>query len=143
MDSAKRVMNGTHATVWIDGELVGEAYGLQAKMKFTKEKVPMCGAMATDSKVVAMEGTGAVKLHKVFSRMGVLIGEKIRDGMDVRFTIVSKLADPDAYGFERVCYRNVSFDDLTLADFESGKAGKVDAPFTFTDYEYLDAVAPR
>lgn len=143
IDSAKRVMNGTFTSVWLDSELVGEAYGLQAKMKFTKEKVQLCGQMATDSKMVAAEGTGSLKMRKVYSRMGALIGEKIRNGQDVRFELVSKIADPDAYGAERVCYKNVSFDDLTLSDFEAGKIANVEAPFTFTDYEYLDLVAPK
>ena len=143
MDSAKRVMSGTWGTVWLDGELVGECYGIQAKTKYTKEKVSMDGQMATDSKVVATEGTGSLKMRKVFSRMGILIGENMRNGRDARFTIVSKLADPDAYGAERVCLKNVSFDDLTLVDREAGKVSNVEAPFTYTDYEYLDLVAPR
>ncbi len=75
------------------------------------------------------------------SRMAIAIGEAIRDGRDIRFTIISKLADPDAYGAERVVLKNVSFDDLTLADWETGKTGTVTVPFTFTEYEYLDVIA--
>lgn len=35
---------------------------------------------------------------------------------------------------------NVSFDDLTLADWEAKSVGKVECPFTFTDYEFLDEI---
>ena len=79
-------------------------------------------------------------MHKVTSRMALAIGENIRNGKDVRFTIVSKLKDPDAYGAERVVLSNVSFDDLTLADWEAKSVGKVECPFTITDYEFLDEI---
>lgn len=137
---AKRVISGTWGEVWLDDEQVGECYGLQAKYTFNKEEVVICGQMATDSKVKSTKGTGSLKLHKVNSRMSLLIGEKIRNGQDVRFTIISKLADPDSYGAERVAVKNVSFDELTLADWEGGNLGKVECPFTFTDHKFLDTI---
>lgn len=140
MDSAKRVISGTWGQAWLDGDIMAECYGLQAKVKFNKEDVPICRQMATDKKVTSVECTGSVRLHKVNSRMAKAIGEKIRDGRDIRFTIVSKLADPDAYGAERVVLKNVSFDDVTLADWEAKSIGKVESPFTFTDYEFLDMI---
>ena len=133
MDSAKRVISGTWGEVWLDGDKVSECYGLQAKVSFNKEDIALCGQMASDKKVTSIECTGS-------SRMALAIGENIRNGKDVRFTIVSKLKDPDAYGAERVVLSNVSFDDLTLADWEAKSVGKVECPFTFTDYEFLDEI---
>lgn len=124
----------------MDGEQVGECYGLQAKFSFNKEKVALCGQMATDSKITGMEGTGSLKMHKVNSRMGALIGDRIAQGHDPRFTIIAKLADPDAFGAERVALYNVSFDDETIADWEAGNVGKIEAPFTFTRREFLDMI---
>jgi hypothetical protein len=135
-----RIMSGTWGEVWLDSDYVSESYGLQAKMSMTKEDVNLCGQMAVDKKVNSISYTGSIKLHKVNSRMVIAIGDKIKKGMDPRFTLISKLDDPDAYGAERVVLRNVSFDDLTLADWEVAKKGTVEAPFTFTDYEYLDKV---
>ena len=140
MDSAKRVVSGTWGEVWLDGDMVSECYGLQAKASFNKEDIALCGQMASDKKVTSIDCTGSLRLHKVTSRMAQAIGEHIRNGRDVRFTIVSKLKDPDAYGAERVVLRNVSFDDLTLADWEAKSVGKVECPFTFTDYEFLDVI---
>ena len=141
MDSAKRVISGTWGEVWLDGDKVSECYGLQAKVSFNKEDIALCGQMASDKKVTSIECTGSLRMHKVTSRMALAIGENIRNGKDVRFTIVSKLKDPDAYGAERVVLSNVSFDDLTLADWEAKSVGKVECPFTFTDYEFLDEIA--
>ena len=140
MDSAKRVISGTWGEVWLDGDKVSECYGLQAKVSFNKEDVALCGQMASDKKVTSIECTGSLRMHKVTSRMALAIGENIRNGKDVRFTIVSKLKDPDAYGAERVVLSNVSFDDLTLADWEAKSVGKLECPFTFTDYEFLDEI---
>ena len=140
MDSAKRVISGTWGEVWLDGDKVSEGYGLQAKVSFNKEDIALCGQMASDKKVTSIECTGSLRMHKVTSRMALAIGENIRKGKDVRFTIVSKLKDPDAYGAERVVLSNVSFDDLTLADWEAKSVGKVECPFTFTDYEFLDEI---
>lgn len=140
MDSAKRVISGTWGEVWLEGDKVSECYGLQAKVSFNKEDIALCGQMASDKKVTSIECTGSLRMHKVASRMALAIGENIRNGKDVRFTIVSKLKDPDAYGAERVVLSNVSFDDLTLADWEAKSVGKVECPFTFTDYEFLDEI---
>ena len=140
MDSAKRVISGTWGEVWLEGDKVSECYGLQAKVSFNKEDIALCGQMASDKKVTSIECTGSLRMHKVTSRMALAIGENIRNGKDVRFTIVSKLKDPDSYGAERVALYNVSFDDLTLADWEAKSVGKVECPFTFTDYEFLDEI---
>lgn len=135
-----RVMNGTHGQVWLDGDMVSECFGLQAKSSFTKEDVNICGQMSVDKKITAISNTGSLKLHKVNSRMALAIGEKVKKGADPRFTVISNLADPDAYGAERVALRNVSFDDVTLADWEVAKTGSIEAPFTFTDYKFIDKV---
>ena len=140
MDSAKRVISGTWGEVWLEGDKVSECYGLQAKVSFNKEDIALCGQMASDKKVTSIECTGSLRMHKVTSRMALAIGENIRNGKDVRFTIVSKLKDPVAYGAERVVLSIVSFDDLTLADWEAKSVGKVECPFTFTDYEFLDEI---
>jgi hypothetical protein len=141
MDSAKRILNGTFGQVWLDGDLVSECYGCKLAVKATKEKVHMAGKMAVDTKTTDIELTGTLKLNKCNSRMARLIGTKIKSGKDCRFTIISKIDDPDAYGAERICVTNVSFDDLTLADWEGGKLGQTECPFTFTDYNFLDLIS--
>ena len=140
MDSAKRVISGTWGEVWLDSDKVSECYGLQAKVGFNKEDIALCGQMASDKKVTGIDCTGSLRMHKVNSRMAQVIGQYIRNGRDIRFTVISKLNDPDAYGAERVVLKNVSFNDLTLADWEATSPGKDESPFTFTDYEFLDMI---
>ncbi len=138
--TGNRVISGTWGEVWLNGEIVGECYGLQAKMAMTKEAVNLCGQMAEDSKVVSVKCTGSLKLHKVNSRLAIAIGGMTKAGRDPRFTVMTKLADPDSYGTERIVLNNVSFDDLTLADWETAKKGTVEAPFTFTDFQLMEKI---
>lgn len=137
---AKRVINGTYGQVWLNDVEVMETYGLQAKVEKKKEELSICGKPGTETKMIGFTGKGTLKIRKVSSRMGQLLTEGLRKGMDVRFQVISKLADPDSFGAERILLRNVSFDDLTLADWEAAKAGAVDVPFTFSDFEYLDTI---
>ena len=137
---AKRVINGTWGTVWLDGEEIAEIKSFQAKDEFEKEGVPQCGKMSKGYKITAVEGKGSMSFHKVNSRMAKKIGRQVREGKTPTFTLISKLADPDAYGYERISYKGVVFDDLTLADFEAQTLGSVETPFTYEDYRFLDEI---
>lgn len=139
MDSAKRVISGTWGQVWVNGEIVAECRAAQAKYSHTKEDVNLCGVMSTDTKVTGTKGTGSLTLYKVRSRFYQYI-ENVMAGVDARATIISKLADPDAYGAERVVIENVSFDDATLFDWEAKKLGEITVPFTFTSHRFLDTI---
>ena len=139
IDRASRVISGTWGSVWLDGDAVVESTALQAKFNKNKEKVYLCGQFVTDSKAMSADGTGSITIKKVDS--GQLRREiDLQKGIDRRYTIISKLADPDAYGAERIALYNVSFDDLTLADWKSNSIGEITLPFTFTRYELLDAI---
>ena len=136
----RKIINGTHGTVFLDGEEVAEVKSFQAKLEFQKEEVKIAGKMATGTKYMGYSGKGSLALHKVNSRMIKAIGQQIKEGKEPRFTIIGKLADPDSDGVERIAINNVSFDDLTLFDFEVGSVGATECPFTFTDMETIDLI---
>ena len=92
-----------------------------------------------DSKATNGSGTGSLTLYHVDSGFARKMAD-LQTGVDRRFTLISKLADPDSYGAERVAVYNLSFDDLTLADWQSATVGTVTAPFTFSRYEFLDMI---
>lgn len=139
IDSAKRTISGTWGEVWLDGEKVAECTGCQLKVAKNKETVNLCGQFMTDSKAHSGSGTGSLTLYHVDSGFAQK-QSGLQTGVDRRFTVISKLRDPDSYGAERVAVYNVSFDDLTLADWAAAAVGKVTAPFTFSRYEYLDMI---
>lgn len=139
VDSAKRVISGTYGGVWLDGEKVAECTACQGKLQKNKETIQLCGQFIADTKAMGASGTGSLTLFKVDSGM-IQKQLELQDGVDRRFTVVSNLRDPDSWGAERVAFYNVSFDDLTLADWQAGATGKVTAPFTFTRFELLDVI---
>ena len=138
--NAKGVMNGTHGSLWINDKEIGEVKSFQVKVEFQKEEIKMAGVMATDTKYMGYTVKGSLSLHKINSRMIHYLSDSIKKGKEPRFTLIGKLADPDADGVERIAINNVSFDDLTLFDFEVGALGQTECPFTFTDYDFLDLI---
>ena len=143
MYDAKRAINGTYGEVWLEGELVREATGLKADMSLEFIDVPMCGDLAKHQKVSGMSGNGSITMTKVNSRMAIKLSDMLKKGKTPTFTIISKLADPDAYGAERVVFKNCQFSTLTLADWTSGQVGSITQNFTFTDWDYLDIIEPQ
>lgn len=139
IDAARRVISGTFGEVWLDGEKIAECRACQAKVTKNKEKVYLCGMLFADHKVMALEGAGSLTLYKADSGM-IQKQTDIQDGIDRRFTIVTALKDPDSYGAERIAIYNVSFDDLTLVDWQRASIGEISAPFTFTRFDLLDQI---
>lgn len=143
MYDAKRAINGTYGEVWLEGELVREATGLKADIGLKFVDVPMCGDLAEHKKVSGTSGNGSITMTKVNSRMAIKLSDMLKKGKTPTFTIISKLADPDAYGAERVVLKNCQFSTLTLADWTSGQVGSITQNFTFTDWDYLDIIEPQ
>ena len=75
----RKIMNGTHGTVFLDGEEVAELKAFQAKLEFQKEEVKVAGKMATGTKYMGYSGKGSLSLHKVNSRMIKAIGSQIKE----------------------------------------------------------------
>ena len=135
---AKNIMNGTFGEVWLDNIRVSEIKACQGKVNIDKEDIKIAGKLATQKKMIGWNGTGSIRMSKVNSRMGIKIREYVKNGRDMDFTIISKLDDPDAFGAE-----GVSFDDITISDWEVGALGEIESPFTFTDFDYIDEVAAK
>ncbi len=136
---ASLVRSGSHGTCWLDGELMTECYGLQIVVNKTKEQVPRCGAFMAGNKLMSANITGTVRLYNATSRLIERQAENLKAGRDSRFVIVSKLADPDNPNIQRVQVTGVSFDNLTLADWQAAQIGTIEAPFTADDYTVLES----
>ena len=137
---ANEVINGTWGEVWINDELIDEIKAFQAKIEFDKEDINIAGDMWLHHKITGYSGTGSMTLNKTNSRMVKLLGDYLKDGKEPDITIVGKLADPGNGGSERISLTGVSFDDLTLFDFEVKSLGETECPFTFQDMKPIDLI---
>ena len=97
IDSAKRILNGTFGEVWADGEKVAEVIAFQSKVSKKKETINLCGQFMDDSKATNASGAGSITMYKVDSGFAQRQGD-LQNGVDRRFTVISKLKDPDAGG---------------------------------------------
>jgi Phage tail tube protein len=133
-----QAISGTFGEAWVDGEKLAEVFGLQAKMDLLKEDVPMCGTSnGKGKKMMGWEGKGTIRFTKINSKLLKKQLDLLRQGKEMEFTIVSKLADPAAAGAERVSIPDCTFDDITLADWEANKVISEEKPFTFSEMPQL------
>lgn len=138
----EKTIYGNNGSLFLNDSQMAEATAFQAKCKMNKVEVPMCGTNAKKYKIVGWDGSGTITLNKVSSRMLLLLGDNLRNGIETVCTIISKISDPGNGGTERVKITGVKFDELTLADWASSKLGTESIPFTFEDFEPLDTIDP-
>ena len=137
--NAAEVRSGTWGQLWLDGEQVSECFGCQIKVNKTKEDVSRCRTLIAGKKMTGVAITGTGRLYNATSRLIKLEAEALKQGKDLRHTIISNLDDPDNSSNQRIAVKGVSFDDLTLADWQAAQLGQIEAPFTAEDYEILDS----
>lgn len=137
--NAAEVRSGTWGSLWLDGEQVAEAYGCQIKVNKTKDDVARCRTLVAGKKMTGVSITGSIRIYNATSRLIQAEGVAIKQGKDLRHTIISNLDDPDNASNQRIVVKGVSFDDLTLADWQAAQLGSIEAPFTAEDYEILDS----
>lgn len=137
---SNKIINGTFGSIWLDGEKLADVDSFEAKVSINYEDVNMAEDLATHKKMTGWAGEGTLTLKKVYSTGASLLGEKLKEGQMPTFTIVGKLADPDAYGSERVALYEVTFNEFILMKFEQKTLGTEELPFTFADFDLIDLI---
>lgn len=136
----QNVLNGTFVEIWLDDEVVAEATALQAKVEFQTEDLKFAGDLFQHRKVVGYKGSGSLSMHKVSTRFQKAVSDTMKTGKERYYTLIYKLDDPAVDGQERVVLKDVAFDDLTIIDLEVGTTMKLEVPFSFSDYDFLDSI---
>lgn len=137
----EKVINGTFGELWIDDYYMSEVTGLQAKVSLEKTEVNQTGTLAKGYKITGIDCKGTVKLNKVSSYFINKLSKNLKAGKTTTCTIISKLADPDSDGMEKIKLTGCTFDEMTLADWEAKKLGEESYAFTFTGWEVMDSIA--
>lgn len=140
---ATRVINGTFGEVWHDGVWLTNVKTVNAVVEINKEEVQVSGNRWVGHKVTTLTGTGSMTMFKVTSDFIQLIGavaENNGSGSPYVTELILKLADPEAFGAERIRLKAVQFDSIPLGTFEVGAIVEEELPFTFSDFELIDAI---
>lgn len=137
---AKRIINGSHGSIWVNGEKWMDIESFEAKVTLAWEDQNMAEDMSTHRKLTGYNGEGTATTKKVYSRGAALMAQAVKEGTYPDITIVSKLADPDAFGAERVQLNEVTFNEFTLIKFEQKTVMTEELPFNFATYEPIDLI---
>lgn len=135
-----RIINGTFGRVWINGELYSNAKSFELKVALNYEEVNMADDLATYQKYMGYAGEGNAVLHKIDSSIAKLISKGITSGIMPDIKIVGRLADPAAYGAERVEASGITIDELTLLKFANKEIQEEQVPFKFATFKFLDMI---
>lgn len=133
-------INGTFGAVWVNGEKWMDIESFEAKVALNFEDVNMAEDLATHKKLTGWAGEGSMTVKKVYSRGANLMAVATKNGVVPEVSIVGKLADPDAFGAERVAINEVTFNEFTLLAFEQKTLATEELPFNFADYDPIDLI---
>ncbi|MCI5533838.1 MAG: phage tail tube protein [Firmicutes bacterium] len=134
------VMNGTFGSIWINGDKAANVKKFEAKLTLNYEQVDIAEDPGEHQKFMGYTGSGTITLHKVDSSITSLMYKDIKKGKVPTIMIVGKLDDPAATGSERIQFTEVTFDELTLLNFEQKALMEEEVPFKFADFTPLDLI---
>lgn len=137
---SNKVINGTYGAVWVNGEKWLDVDSFEAKVSVEYEDVSMAEDLATHKKMTGWSGEGSMTVKKMYSRGSALMANAVKTGILPDVSIIGKLADPDAFGAERVAINEVTFNEFTLMAFEQKTPGTEELPFNFADYDPIDLI---
>lgn len=127
-----RVILGTFGQIFLDGTWQSNLNHLEANVEVDKRELNLVGTEWVTFKMGRKRGSGTMSGYKVTSDM-ILRGFQ-------KFSIIHKLDDPEAYGFERIQLNNCMVDRIQLANWTAGEEVAEETPFTFESYELLDPI---
>jgi len=138
-----RTINGSYGAVYENGEWLTNFNKMSAKVEIQKQELKLSGDRWVRHKVTGLKGTGTISGFKVTSRMTTLNQAVTLDNRakTTRTELISKVDDPEAFGFERIRLKNVIFDVLQLVEWDAGAVCPEELAFTFEEWEPLDPIA--
>ena len=137
---AQKTINGTYGEIWINGQKFGNCKSFQAKVTGEYQEMDVAGKSGKSQKWLGFSIAGTITLAKLDSSITSMLLPFWKLHQNPTFTIVGKLADPSAYGAERISLTGVTIDEATLMDFEQKTVKDEEVPFKAEDYDLLDLI---
>lgn len=136
-----RVIKGEFGEVWSDGAWLTNFYQAEATADISYEDVKRAGTRTIGNKVGTIKYSGTITGYKVTSDL-TRKAAQVTDDRRGAFVceLVLKLADPEAYGYERVRLEGVQFTKIDIMKFEHGSIVESEWPFVFDGFDFLDAI---
>lgn len=135
-----KIIRGTFGRLWLGGEFVSEVKSFEAKVSLDFEDVHINGQFGTQKRYMGYSIAGTMTLHKVDSRILNLYKDGMMNGSLPTLRVDAALTDPDAAGAQRIVLYDVTFDEVTLAQFENNTVLEEEVPFTAGSYRVLETI---
>lgn len=129
---ASRICSGTYGRVFEDGKWLDNISECTMDAEQDLKEVNLVGAEWTAHKAGLKKGTGTIKGYKVTSDM-------IKNGFKKR-EILTELDDPEAYGAERIRFKNVRASKINFVNFKAGEICEEETPVVWSGYELVDPI---
>lgn len=128
-DTVEKSLRGGFAKVWLDGNEIGLAETIEAKIAI--DYTDFYVGFDKDRRETSQSGSGSLTFMPNTSIITSLY-KKFKDTKGLRFTIEANLADPASNGQEEGYQLNgVSFDEFPLANWTKGEVIKKELSFAF------------
>lgn len=136
-----RVINGSYGECLHEGKWLTNVYKMTADVEATYGDVKKSGSRWVGQKLLSLKGTGSISGYKVTDELAQQVSVMTDDRKaEFRTELISKLDDPEAFGYERVRLKNVKFTKIPVVGWEVGSMIEEEWPFSFTGIEYLDPI---
>lgn len=127
-----RPIHGRFGEVSVDGTKQTYLQECTADVEIDVKELNLLGSDWTQYKAGTKKGSGNMKGFKVTSDL-------IKRGFK-RFEIITKLDDPEAYGYESIRLKNCMATKLQLINLKAGDLVEEETPFNFIGFDLLDAI---
>ena len=136
-----RAVVGTFGYIFKEGKWLSQYNKAQASVEIGKAEIKPAGDRWIRHKVVSLKGTGTISGYKVTDELLKEVSVVAQSNQpSFRTELLIVLADPEAFGAERIRLKNVMFDKVGLANWEHGAEIQEEWAFTFEGYELVDLI---
>ena len=136
-----KIIRGTFGKLYINNEVRADVKSFEAKITNNYEEIYVNGDFGRKRRYMGYAVSGTVTLHKVDSFALGLYGDHPKDGSLPDVKMVTYITDPDAGGTQRVMLTDITFDEVTLAQFENNTVLEESIPFAAGGYEILETIS--
>ncbi|MEY8001611.1 phage tail tube protein [Clostridium sp. Mt-5] len=140
MDISNKVLSGTEADLWINGDEIEERNKVEIKVEGVYDAIELAGDYATHNRYMGWKGTGTLTLFKMHSRALNLIGGAFKTGVFPDIDIIGSMTNKQTGETERLAIHGVQITEFDF-QYETKKSTQEAIPFTFTDYDVLEAIS--
>lgn len=129
---ASRICSGTYGRVFENGKWKDNINECTMDAEIDLKEVNLVGAEWQGHKKGIKKGTGTIKGYKVDSDM-------IKNGFNKK-EILTELDDPEAWGAERIRFKNVQASKVNFVNFKAGELCEEETPVVWSGYELVDPI---